>query len=195
LAEIRLIVGLGNPDQKYQNTRHNFGFLVVEELARKHDVKFRKDASANALTGSYDDNGVKVVLLMPLTYMNLSGSAVEYTVTKKAVALEHILITCDDLDLPFGQLRLRPQGSAGGHNGLKSIIEKLGTSEFARLRLGIGRPNGPSGTVDFVLDQFTAPEKKQLPRTIETAVECCHVWMTRGVDEAMSQFNKRKNDE
>jgi peptidyl-tRNA hydrolase, PTH1 family len=195
LAETRLIVGLGNPEQKYQYTRHNFGFLVAEELAKKHEVKFRKDASAKALAGAYEDEGVNVVLQMPLTYMNLSGSAVDYIVKKKAVALEHILVVCDDLDLPFGHMRLRAQGSAGGHNGLKSIIEKLGTTEFARLRIGIGRPNGPSGTVDFVLDQFTAPEKKQLPRIIDTAVECCRVWMARGVDEAMSQFNQRKNNE
>jgi PTH1 family peptidyl-tRNA hydrolase len=195
LAETRLIVGLGNPDQKYQNTRHNFGFLAVEELARKHGVKFRKDASANALVGSFEENAVTSVLLMPLTYMNLSGAAVGYTVKKKNTALEHILIVCDDLDLPFGHLRLRAQGSAGGHNGLKSIIETLGTIEFARLRMGIGRPQGPSGTVDFVLDQFTAPEKKQLPRIIDTAVECCEVWTTRGVNEAMSQFNQRKTNE
>jgi PTH1 family peptidyl-tRNA hydrolase len=195
LAETRLIVGLGNPDQKYQNTRHNFGFLAVEELARKHSVKFRKDASANALVGSFEDNAVTCVLLMPLTYMNLSGSAVGYIAKKKNIALEHTLVVCDDLDLPFGQLRLRAQGSAGGHNGLKSVIEVLGAIEFARLRIGIGRPKGPAGTVDFVLDQFTAPEKKQLPRIIDTAVACCHLWMTKGVDEAMSQFNKRKNDE
>jgi PTH1 family peptidyl-tRNA hydrolase len=195
LAETRLIVGLGNPDQKYQSTRHNFGFLVVEELAKRHDIKFRKDTQANALTGSFDDNNVKCILLMPLTYMNLSGSAVEYIVKKKNIALEHTLVICDDLDLPFGQLRLRAKGSAGGHNGLKSIIEKLGTIEFARLRMGIGRPREYRETVDFVLDQFSSQEKKQLPDIVSKAVECCHVWMTHGVNEAMSQFNQRKNDE
>jgi peptidyl-tRNA hydrolase, PTH1 family len=195
LVETRLIAGLGNPDQKYQNTRHNFGFLVVEELARKAQVKFRKDASANALTAGFDHEDVKCVLQMPLTYMNLSGAAVEHIVKKKNIALEHTLIICDDLDLPFGQMRLRAHGSAGGHNGLKSIIEKLGTNEFARLRLGIGRPQGPSGAVGFVLDQFSAPEKKQLPHVISKAIECCQVWMSHGVNEAMSQFNQRKNDE
>ena len=195
MAETRLIVGLGNPDQKYQNTRHNFGFLAVEELARRHEVKFRKDASANALAGSFKDNDVTCVLLMPLTYMNLSGSAVDHIVKKKNIALEHTLIICDDLDIPFGQLRLRPQGSAGGHNGLKSIIEKLGTIEFSRLRVGIGRPHPQKETVDFVLDQFSSQEKKQLPDICSAVVECCHVWMSQGVGEAMSQFNKRKNDE
>jgi len=195
LAETRLIVGLGNPGQKYQNTRHNFGFLVAEELARKFDIKFKKDTSANAVAASFVDNDSKCILLLPLTYMNLSGSSVEYVIKKHNIALKHILIVCDDLDIPFAQLRLRAKGSAGGHNGLKSIIEKLGTNEFARLRMGIGRPQPQKETVDFVLDTFSGQEKKQLPEIISAAVECCLVWMTHGVDEAMSQFNQRKNDE
>ena len=106
-----------------------------------------------------------------------------------------MLVVCDDLDLPFGQIRLRAKGSAGGHNGLKSIIESLGTVEFARLRGGIGRPEDRGNTVDFVLDQFSGQEKKQLPDHFTTAVECCQVWMSQGVEEAMSQFNKRKDDD
>ncbi len=189
-----MIIGLGNPDEKYRYTRHNWGYLVVEELANQWHAKFRNDSSSWGLVAKSEHDGVICYLLLPLTYMNLSGAAIAALTNKKNIALEHILVVCDDLDLPFGQIRLRAQGSAGGHNGLKSVIEKLGSQEFARLRGGIGRPNDRQGTVDFVLDLFSGQEKKELPQIFKTAVECCQVWMTQGVNEAMSQFNKRKND-
>ena len=195
MADTRLIVGLGNPDEKYRYTRHNWGYLVVEELASRWNAKFRNDSSVRGLVAKSEYDGVTCYLLLPLTYMNLSGAAIVALVKKKNIALEHILVVCDDLDLPFGEIRLRAQGSAGGHNGLKSIIEKLGSKEFARLRGGIGRPNDRQETVDFVLDLFSGQEKKDLPRILKKAVECSEAWMTQGVNEAMSQFNKRKNDE
>lgn len=125
--------------------------------------------------------------------MNLSGEAVNALVKKRDISLKKVLVVCDDLDLPFGQMRLRSKGSAGGHNGLKSIINTVGSNEFARLRGGIGRPQGRDKTVEFVLDMFNAQEKKQLPGNLKTAVECCEVWMRHGVDVAMNQFNKRSS--
>ena len=195
MAETRLIVGLGNPDEKYRYTRHNWGYLVVEELIALWGLKVRNDSSIQGLTAKSERDGSTCYLLLPLTYMNLSGAAVGALVKKKNIALKDVLVVCDDLDLPFGQIRLRAKGSAGGHNGLKSIIESLGTVEFARLRGGIGRPEDRGNTVDFVLDQFSGQEKKQLPDHFTTAVECCQVWMSQGVEEAMSQFNKRKDDD
>lgn len=195
MADTRLIVGLGNPDEKYRYTRHNWGYLVVEELAAVWGVKFRHDASVKGLTAKFEKDSKVHYLLLPLTYMNLSGAAVGALAKKRNIVLEHILVVCDDLDLPFGQVRLRARGSAGGHNGLKSIIASLGSTEFARLRGGIGRPQDHKGTVDFVLDHFSAPEKKQLPEYLKTAVECCEVWIKDGVDEAMSQFNKRPSSD
>jgi PTH1 family peptidyl-tRNA hydrolase len=195
LAETLLIVGLGNPEEKYRYTRHNWGYLVVEELMTVWGLTARHDASVNGLVAKKEKDGVIYYLLRPLTYMNLSGAAVSALVKNKNIALKNILVVCDDLDLPFGQIRLRAKGSAGGHNGLKSIINTLGSMEFPRLRGGIGRPGDRDQTVDFVLDRFSGPEKKQLPDYLKAAVECCESWMTLGVDEAMSQFNKRKNDE
>jgi len=195
LAENRLIVGLGNPDAKYRYTRHNWGYLVVEGLAALWRLKFRNDASLRGLTAKVEQDGQTSYLLLPLTYMNLSGEAVSALVKKRNIAFENVLVVCDDLDLPFGQVRLRAKGSAGGHNGLKSIIGSLGSNEFARLRGGIGRPHERKETVEFVLDHFSGQEKKQLPQHLKTAVECCQVWIKQGVNEAMSQFNKRKSDD
>src|SRR5690349_17022137 len=131
LADTRLIVGLGNPDEKYQYTRHNWGYLVVEELAALCELKFRNDSSVRGLTAKFEQDGQTCYLLLPLTYMNLSGAAVSALVKKRNIVLENVLVVCDDLDLPFGQMRLRAQGSAGGHNGLKSIIGSLSSTEFA----------------------------------------------------------------
>ena len=182
MADIRLIVGLGNPEERYRFTRHNWGFLVVEELAESWGLKFRRDESLRRLVAKHETDRSVCYVLLPLTYMNLSGGAVGAIVRKKNIALENILIICDDLDLPFGQVRLRARGSAGGHNGLKSIIESLGSTEFARLRGGIGRPKDQKETVDFVLDPFSSSERKQLDKYLKTAVDCCQVWINQGVD-------------
>ena len=172
MSEARLVVGLGNPDEKYRLTRHNWGFLVVEEMAAAHSLKFRHDATVNGLVTKFEEDAQVVYLLLPLTYMNLSGHAVSALVKKRTIALTNILVVCDDLDLPFGQIRLRAKGSAGGHNGLKSIISSLASMEFARLRGGIGRPQERKETVDFVLDQFNGQEKKVLQNHLKTAVDC-----------------------
>lgn len=195
MADTCLIVGLGNPEEKYRLTRHNWGFLVVEQLAASWGVKFKRNDAFKGLVAKHVDDQRTCYLLLPLTYMNLSGHSVGPMVEKKNLDLKNVLVVCDDLDLPFEQIRLRAKGSAGGHNGLKSIIGSVGSPEFSRLRGGIGRPNDERQTVDFVLDQFSKTEQKKLENYLKTAVECCQVWVKQGVDEAMSQFNKRKDDE
>jgi PTH1 family peptidyl-tRNA hydrolase len=128
-------------------------------------------------------------LLMPMTFMNNSGLSVKKMVDRQGMALEDILIVCDDLSLPFGKLRLRPSGSAGGHNGLKSIIQDLGSNQFARLRLGIDSPKNTAGTVDYVLSNFTPAEKKALPDFINLALDCVTCWVTEGAEVAMNRYN------
>ena len=135
-----------------------------------------------------------VWLVMPMTYMNLSGIALRQMISQKEIPLENILVICDDFNIEFGHLRLRANGGAGGHNGLTSIIEQLHTKNFARLRLGIGS-SSTAGKVDFVLGEFNRKEKKGLAAFIQQATDCCTVWLTEGVNKAMTQFNQRKEDE
>jgi PTH1 family peptidyl-tRNA hydrolase len=189
LAEIRLIGGLGNPGADYEYTRHNLGFLLVRRLAEKLKLKFVLSSLTNGLTaeGTFEDK--TICLLMPLTYMNRSGVAVGQVMTKRKLSSEDVLIVCDDFNLDFGQIRLRGKGSDGGHNGLSSVIEHLGTEQFARLRMGIGRPAGKKDTVDYVLEQFKKKEKECLDRFLDEAVSCCLVWLREGVDAAMGQYN------
>ncbi len=188
---MKLIVGLGNPGEQYTYTRHNLGFLVLEALAQECKIKLRNTAGVQGFTASADIDSTNCSLLMPTTFMNVSGVSVKALAAKKGIKPSDILIVCDDLTLPFGQMRIRPSGSAGGHNGLKSIIEHLGSNEFARLRLGIGKPKVGMETVDYVLANFTAGEKKSLPDFINQALCCVHSWVGQGVGQAMNQFNKK----
>jgi peptidyl-tRNA hydrolase, PTH1 family len=192
---MKLIVGLGNPEPKYAMTRHNLGFLVVAELAEKEGASFKKSAVAQGLGAKIKLEQESCSLLLPTTYMNNSGLAVKAAVTKNDLALEDILIVYDDMALDLGQLRLRPEGSAGGHNGIKSIIEHLGTNKFPRLRLGVGQPGPKVDPADYVLNNFTAAEQKALPDFINQALSCVHSWVTDGVEQAMNSFNKRGTKE
>ncbi len=194
MSDLRLIVGLGNPGRDYAYTRHNLGFLVVERLAEKLSIKFKSSSFTKALTASGAVEDQNVALLEPLTFMNLSGGAVRSYIAKKGVPVENILVVCDDLDLEFGQLRLRTKGSDGGHNGLVSIIEQLHTREFARLRMGIGRPPAKKDTIEYVLEKFNKSEVALLDNFIEEAVECCLVWVKDGIKKAMDQFNRRNDN-
>ncbi len=166
---MKLIVGLGNPGSKYTWTRHNLGFMVVGAMENKKNCS----------------------LLLPQTFMNNSGLAVKAAVQKSGVALEDVLIVYDDMAIPFGSMRIRPEGSAGGHNGIKSIIEHLGAKEFPRLRLGVGRPRPGIDAADYVLSDFTPAEKKLLPDFINNALSCVHSWVDHGVETAMNEFNKK----
>jgi len=191
LSELRLIGGLGNPGKDYEYTRHNLGFLVVRRLAEKLKLKFALSSLTNGLTaeGTFEDK--TICLLMPLTYMNNSGVAVHQIVTKRKLSPENVLIVCDDFNLDFEQIRLRNKGSDGGHNGLSSIIERLGTEQFARLRMGIGQPTGKKDTVDYVLEEFKKKERECLNSFIDETTSCCLAWLREGINAAMDQYNRR----
>jgi peptidyl-tRNA hydrolase, PTH1 family len=188
-----LIVGLGNPGAQYEKTRHNLGFLVVEALAKKQGLIFKKGWRLNSRVASGVIGENKVTLLMPSTYMNLSGTAVGKAVRYYKIALTHVIIVVDEAYLKLGTLRIRAQGSAGGHNGLKSIEACLGTQEYPRLRMGVGPQEGtlPNGLTqsleEYVLAHFTADEEKLLPQVVEKGVQVIEHWLSHGV-EAASQL-------
>jgi peptidyl-tRNA hydrolase, PTH1 family len=185
----KLIVGLGNPGPQYKWTRHNAGFLALESLALQQKIVWRNSPSNHGVLAKAVIEDIECSLLMPMTFMNHSGLSVKSLADRTGTALEDILIVCDDLSLSFGKLRLRASGSAGGHNGLKSIIKDLGSNQFARLRLGIDSPKGTADTVDYVLANFTPAEKKALPDLINHALDCVTCWVTEGAQVAMNRFN------
>jgi peptidyl-tRNA hydrolase, PTH1 family len=184
-----LIVGLGNPGPKYEWTRHNCGFMVIDELARRAG-KGVKAPECQALTARATIGGEEVLLAKPQTFMNLSGVAVA-TLVKKYEVMESssILVISDELALPFGKIRIRPRGSAGGHNGLKSIIEKLGAQDFPRLRLGIAPDHPVNDAADFVLSEFPKKDRDALSRIVELAADAVEAVLTIGVANAMSKYN------
>jgi PTH1 family peptidyl-tRNA hydrolase len=190
-----LLVGLGNPGKEYVATRHNFGFLAASYFAQLCQVEFVKSVKYRSLIGSGTVDGKKIHIVLPLTYMNASGAAVKAVVSDKGIDLDNALIVCDDFHLPFGDIRIRPKGSDGGHNGLASILETLQTQDVPRLRLGIGAPGKNSTVTDFVLSGFKAYEKKQLDEIIARAADCCRSFFTLGINATTVCFNKRSNQE
>jgi peptidyl-tRNA hydrolase, PTH1 family len=182
-----LVVGLGNPGREYQESRHNVGFLVVDELARRHGGRV-VDRAAKSVTGRVRLGERELLLAKPQTMMNLSGAAVKALGGKYGVPLERTVIVHDELDLPFGRLRVRKGGSSAGNHGLDSIIAALGTREFARVRVGIGKP--PGDGIDYVLSPFTGAEREQLPAVIGRAADAVEVFTAHGVDRAMTDFNR-----
>jgi len=185
----KLIVGLGNPGSQYTWTRHNLGFLVLEALGAQQKVSLRNSASNQGTVAKVSIKGIECSLLMPMTFMNNSGVAVKKLADRQGIMPEDILVVCDDLSISFGKMRLRPSGSAGGHNGLKSIIKDLGSNQFARLRMGIDEPQSKAETIDYVLSNFTPVEKKALPDFINHALDCVTCWVTEGAAVAMNRFN------
>lgn len=184
---IGLVVGLGNPGGTYARTRHNVGFMVIDQLARMFRVSVSR-RQGEALTGEISVRGRRVLLAKPQTYMNLSGHAVGALAGLRRLVPEEILVISDDMDLPFGRLRLRPGGGAGGHRGLASIIETLGTDRFPRLRVGIGR--GPEA-VEHVLGGFAPAEEAVLDRVLEAAAQAVLTACADGLDRAMNLYNRR----
>ena len=183
-----LVAGLGNPGQEYERTRHNAGFMALDALAarlRTPDWKARKDRFEAAA----DLGGKPLLLVKPLTYMNLSGPAVKEALNYGAPST--CLIVCDDMALPLGTLRLRAGGSSGGHHGLDSLIAALGTPDFPRLRIGIGAPPQGVPGADFVLSRFTAGEAKAIDDAVLRAAEAAETWALKGLDAAMTTFNSR----
>ena len=183
---MKWIVGLGNPGRQYENTRHNFGFLVIEQLRRELKAV---SAGSDVLFRRFEARARGLGLLMPQVYMNRSGLAVAAIQQREGLALEDLLVVTDDLNLPLGKLRLRGAGGAGGHNGLKSIIESIGSQEFARLRLGTGRPDSAGEFADFVLDEFEEDEEPLVAEVVEMACEASLVWAREGLAAAMNRFN------
>jgi len=184
----KLIVGLGNPGKEYERTRHNIGFAVVDAFARQHGIVVTK-RDGQALVGDGRVGDARVFLMKPQTFMNLSGQSVAHFLRQKPLALTDILVVTDDIALPVGRLRLRADGSAGGHNGLKSLIAHLHGPGFPRLRFGVGAPRDPSVQIDFVLGQFSRAEQREVDETTERAVEALEVWLAEGIERAMNQFN------
>lgn len=186
-GQTKVVIGLGNPGRKYAGTRHNMGFLVVDELARRHHAPTSRQRFKSEIA-EVRIGGDRVVLAMPQTYMNESGLALREISRWYKATPNDILIVVDDLDQPYGQIRLRPQGSAGGHNGLKSIFQHMGTEQIPRLRVGIGR--GRSGqTIAHVLSRFSEEEQKELPDILDRAADSVDLWLAHGIIEAMNRVN------
>jgi PTH1 family peptidyl-tRNA hydrolase len=182
-----LVIGLGNPGREYERSRHNMGFLVVDELALRHGRRVT-DRAAKSLTGRIQLADREVVLAKPQTMMNLSGLAAKALRAKYSVPLERVLVVHDDLDLPFGRLRIRKGGSSAGNHGMDSVIESFGTKDFVRFRVGIGRP--PGNGVDYVLSPFIEPERAQLPDIVARVADAVEVVVQHGVERAMTDFNR-----
>lgn len=188
----QLIVGLGNPEPKYDKTRHNIGFDALDALARRMQVSWSENRRFQALCGEgRASKGDKLRLLKPLTYMNRSGQAIRAAIDWYKLPPESVLIVYDDMDLPVGRLRLRLSGSAGGHNGMKSAIAHLGTQNFPRLRIGIGKSDTDKDTVSHVLGKFSPDETQLMPEVLQLAVDAVEFSLKQGVQKAMSLYNSR----
>ena len=184
-----LIVGLGNPGAEYDGTRHNTGFMVLDALAKASNIVF--EDKRYGFIAETNVKGRKLFLLKPTTYMNLSGNAVRYWMNKENIALEHLLVIVDDLSLPLGALRLKGNGSNGGHNGLGNIQSVIGTQQYARLRVGIGNDFPKGMQVDWVLGKYDDEDMKTLSPAIDTSVEIIKSFVLAGIDITMNQFNKK----
>ncbi|MBC6309668.1 aminoacyl-tRNA hydrolase [Listeria sp. FSL L7-1582] len=184
---MKMIVGLGNPGKKYERTRHNVGFMVVDELSFRYQTPWKK-SKFNGMTSSIVVNGEKMLLVKPLTFMNLSGECVRPLMDYYDISVDDVMIVYDDLDLPTGKIRLRQKGSAGGHNGMKSLIQHLKTQEFNRIRVGVDRPaNGD--IINYVLGDFPKSEQADIIDAIKKSADAVEAWSNKGFAEVMNQFN------
>ena len=183
-----IIVGLGNPGSQYARTRHNVGFWCVDRIASDHSIAFSRRHRA-ALVGEGEIEGHRVVLAKPRTFMNRSGQAVAYLLARYRVSPRELLVIYDDMDLPPGTIRLRPEGSSGAHNGIKSIIEAAGTQDFPRLRVGIGHPPEGTDPVEYVLGPMSEAEQQTADRAMERAAQAVVGVLTDGITAAMNRFN------
>lgn len=187
-----LIVGLGNPEPKYDQTRHNIGFDAVDSLAKAWSLSFQNNKRFQGLIAEgISPYGNKIRLLKPLTYMNRSGQAVRAVIDWYKIAPGSVLVIYDDMDLPVGRLRIRRSGSAGGHNGMKSIIAHLGKQDFPRLRIGIGRSDGKKQTIGHVLGKFAPEEKKVIQEMLDISVNAVEKSLKEGIDKAMNIYNSK----
>ena len=190
---MKLIVGLGNPGREYEHTRHNVGFQVTEELAHRYRVTLKSRASWKARVAKIADIGDGVLVAEPTTFMNLSGWAVREIAGFHKLSPSDVLVVVDDADLPLGRLRMRSSGSAGGHNGLKSVIQELGTVEFPRLRVGVGRQAGE--LKNHVLGRFSVDEKAQIDAAVKRAADAAELFAKENILATMNRFNAAQVDE
>ncbi|MFZ3591030.1 aminoacyl-tRNA hydrolase [Bacillus sp. DJP31] len=186
---MKLIIGLGNPGRQYAQTRHNVGFIAVDELAHRHTISLDKE-KFKGLFGTGVIHNEKVVLLKPLTYMNLSGESVRSLMDYYQISIDDIIVIYDDLDLPVGKIRLRTKGSAGGHNGMKSIIQHTGTQEFKRIRIGVDRPQNGMKVPDYVLGKFSPEEIPDVVDSIKASADACEKWTNHTFLDVMNLFNR-----
>ena len=186
---MHLIVGLGNPGAEYAQTRHNAGFLLVEKLAEQWGANWANERKFQARIAKAERHGKRVLLCQPQTFMNLSGETVGELTDFYRLPTAQLVVAVDDADLPFGEIRLRPGGSSGGHHGLESIEQHLGTREFARLRIGIGRKDATRQITNYVLGRFEAADSGSLEKILERAANQVDCWLAAGLQKAMSQFN------
>jgi PTH1 family peptidyl-tRNA hydrolase len=184
---MKVIVGLGNPGKDYARTRHNVGFDLVDSLAAANGIQTNQRLY-RSLVGRGQIAGQRVMLVKPQTFMNLSGEAVSQIVQREQLPLENLFVVSDDIHLPVGRIRLRAKGSSGGQNGLKSIATRLGSQEWARLRIGVGQPP-PGLQIDWVLSSFSRADRKMVDETLITAMGAVDVWLTDGIEAAMNRFN------
>jgi PTH1 family peptidyl-tRNA hydrolase len=185
---MKWFIGLGNPGARYEHTRHNIGFLAIDEFARRAGITF-KQSKSKALIGEGNVEGEKVYLLKPITYMNLSGEAVRAFMDYVKADLPDMTVLYDDMDTEFGRIRLRYQGSAGGHNGIKSIIQHTGTQVFDRVRMGISRPAPGMDIADYVLSEFSKAETRELPEIVANAADAMVYRLTHTFEQTMAKFN------
>jgi PTH1 family peptidyl-tRNA hydrolase len=188
MIETYLIIGLGNPGREYRETRHNVGFMLLDQLTIKLNTRFTR-LQSNALVARTNYMERKIILAKPQTFMNLSGQSVQGLIHFYKLPLDNLLIAHDDLDLPVGTIRIRPDGRSAGQKGMMSTIERLGTDEFPRLRLGIGRPPGKMQAPDYVLQDFSEVDRAVISETLNRAVEATLTWVTGGLDAAMNKYN------
>jgi PTH1 family peptidyl-tRNA hydrolase len=183
-----LLIGLGNPGREYRDNRHNIGFMLVDLIAVRLNARGMKlQSKALVMSGIYEER--KIILAKPQTYMNLSGQSVQGLLHFYKIPFENLLVAHDDLDIPFGTIRIRPGGGPGGQRGMASTIEQLGTKDFPRLRLGIGRPPGRMDPKDYVLQNFSKDEHKMLVDVLDRAADAALTFVTDGLNKAMNQFN------
>ncbi|MFT4415983.1 aminoacyl-tRNA hydrolase [Fredinandcohnia humi] len=187
---MKLIVGLGNPGRQYEETRHNVGFKVIDELSIRLQIPLDK-AKFNGIFGQGVIHGEKVLILKPLTYMNLSGESVRPLMDYYDIDVEDILVIYDELDIPVGKIRLREKGSAGGHNGMKSIIHHLGTQDFKRVRIGVDRPSNGMKIADYVLGRFLDEEAQQIKDAIQKSADAAEKWITTPFLQVMNEYNTK----
>lgn len=186
---MKIIVGLGNPGKKYEKTLHNAGFLVIDELAKKYNLELNKEMF-NGVYAKTRIQGEDVIFVKPQTFMNLSGECVGQLCRYFKVEVEDVFVVYDDMEIRFGQLRIRKNGSSGGHNGIKSLIQHLGSQEFPRLKIGVGRPSENRSVVSHVLAQFSPIQEKHLPELLTAAVGAVEMFIADELRAAMNEYNK-----